>query len=636
MTESGQTISRPALAAMLLSAVAVTAFDDAFMVYEAARQMRLDVHRGILEQTATAPDRYRVLVPWIVEPVIRLLARVTTYNTAFEAAYGIFYLLGFAWLLWTLFAYLRIWFTEPQALVGALAAASTLRLTMQEYTPFSVLEPGFFALALILSYRQRRWWLGLVVLLASLNRETAVFLPLLYAVTSPLTKKNVVTAIALFATWAVVFVGVRLVPGDAYRYWTLDTIWSWNRNPEHLTLAAQNVVLLLGAFWLFAALGFRRSPPFVQRSAVVMVPYLATLLVWGAWSEVRLLTPLYPILFSLALSYLFRPGGTEAQAFRRPIVIAALLATVAGVNAYQYSFLVPQAALRRATHQGVLTHTADVPERFHVLVPFAVEAAIRPAATLMPHEKAVGRVYAVYYFAALWGLLFALFTYLTLWFSGEEAMIGTLVVADTIRVALRQGEYIGQAPIPSAAVFAPHSILEPTLIAVALMFIVRRRRAWLAVLVAVAALNSEAALLIPLIFLAGAGVTKRTVAAAAGYTALALAAMLAVRLWSGGTWVSTPFAETWRMNVAQLPTVAINVMLFLGGVWLLALFGFPRAPAFLRRVAIGVPVCIAAVAVWGFWWDVRLLMPLYPMVVPLALGAMKATPLAEGQPQRQT
>ena len=39
-----------------------------------------------------------------------------------------------------------------------------------------------------------------------------------------------------------------------------------------------------------------------------MVPaYLMTVAVWGIWWEVRLLMPLYPILFALALSYLYEP-----------------------------------------------------------------------------------------------------------------------------------------------------------------------------------------------------------------------------------------------------------------------------------------------------------------------------------------
>jgi hypothetical protein len=300
------------------------------------------------------------------------------------------------------------------------------------------------------------------------------------------------------------------------------------------------------------------------------------------------------------------------------LVIAAILASVAGLNAYHYSFLVPRAALRAETHRAVLDHSAEAPERFHLLVPYAVEAVARPAAAVMPHEKAVSRTYAAYYLIGLTALLYAHFIYFNLWCSREMSVAGALIVADTIRIALRQGEYIGQAALPDAAVFAPHSILEPTLIAAALILIVRHRSTLLACLTAIAALNSEAALLIPLLCLAVNPETNRAMAAAcAGVAAIVL---IAIRLWVGGAWLSGTLAAIWQTNMAHLPTVALNITLLLGAVWVLGVMGYARSTAFLRRAAVaGVPAVALAVGVFGYWWDVRLLMPLYAMVVPLAL-----------------
>ena len=79
-------------------------------------------------------------------------------------------------------------------------------------------------------------------------------------------------------------------------------------------LAVFNVTLLLGAFWLFAALGWRHAPSFVRRTALVIPAYLITVAVWGIWWEVRLLMPLYPVLFALALSYLYQPRANAAAA----------------------------------------------------------------------------------------------------------------------------------------------------------------------------------------------------------------------------------------------------------------------------------------------------------------------------------
>src|SRR5262249_32406258 len=163
-----------------------------------------------------------------------------------------------------------------------------------------------------------------------------------------------------------------------------------------------------------------------RRSALVIPPYLVTVLIWGAWSETRLLTPLFPIVLPLALSYLF--GVAEGpQPFTRRWVQAAVLVTAIAVNAYHYSFLVPTAALRQAMHGAVVSRTAPAPERYHVLVPYALNPVIDAASRAMKPEKAFVRVYAVYYLLALWLLVAMQFIYFRRWFSDEAAMVGALL-----------------------------------------------------------------------------------------------------------------------------------------------------------------------------------------------------------------
>lgn len=70
-------------------------------------------------------------------------------------------------------------------------------------------------------------------------------------------------------------------------------------------LAAANLTMLFGVCWLFAVLGWSRAPSFIRRAAIIIPFYLATIAVFGIWWEVRLVMPLYPILFALALSYLY-------------------------------------------------------------------------------------------------------------------------------------------------------------------------------------------------------------------------------------------------------------------------------------------------------------------------------------------
>jgi hypothetical protein len=293
---------------LLLTAAGVTAYDWSFRVEGPTRQARLDGHRGIVTRVTWAPERYRVLVPYSLDPMIRLASRWMPYEKAFGRVYAVFYLLSIAWMFVALHRYLREFFTLEQALVGVLAAASTLPMTLRyyDYSPYSLLEPSFFAIALVWIRQQRFASLAALLLIATLNRETAIFIIFLYFVTVPLDRRHIQIGVGYLAIWATVFYAVRWYAGEARRYFDLETTWHGNTHSvEQLVIAASSWVLLLGALWIYAAMGVSRAPWFVRRTALVFPVYLVTILVWGMWLEVRLLLPMYPVLLPLALSYLF-------------------------------------------------------------------------------------------------------------------------------------------------------------------------------------------------------------------------------------------------------------------------------------------------------------------------------------------
>lgn len=303
-----------ALACILVTASLIPALDYGFGPGDETLVARREIHRGIIDRTSRAPDRYRWFAAAVVEPPVRLLSLVMPYERAFDRVSTAFYLAAIAGMLWSLFAFLRVWFGDEAALIASLVAACTIRIAMRQhdYAPYSFLEPIFVALALLAMLRRQHVWLGVLVALASFNRETAVFLVPLYLVTSDWSRQAWVRTMAYGAIWAAIFFGVRAVSGDAERYWTIERVF--RTNMAQPLLAAANLAMLLGVFWLLAPLGWRRAPAFVRRSALIVPAYLVTVAVWGIWWEVRLLMPLYPIVFALALSYLYEPRDDAAAA----------------------------------------------------------------------------------------------------------------------------------------------------------------------------------------------------------------------------------------------------------------------------------------------------------------------------------
>jgi hypothetical protein len=305
-----------------------------------------------------------------------------------------------------------------------------------------------------------------------------------------------------------------------------------------------------------------------------------------------------------------------------PWVIGALLMTAVLVNASDYSFLVPQREMRLAAHHDVVTHSAPAPARYRLLVPLALDLPIRAFASRMPYDKAFGRVYAVFYFVALTSVLAVLVYELSLWFTLEQALVGTLLVGSTIRMALRQGEYVDLASIPASGIFAPHSLLEPIFVALAIVLAVRDRRWWLGALIVPAMLNSEAGALLPLVYVAVRGVSALSLKTTAAYMAVGLATSIGIRLVVGVSSSPGTGTELLHENLSHLAVSAINIALFLGPLWLLAGLGLKHAPAPIRRAAWLIPVYLGGVAFAGLWWDVRLLMGLYPLLMPLILSAL--------------
>lgn len=273
---------------------------------------RLILHHDIITGTAAAPFRYRILVPVVIEPLYQALSLVLPAKTSFLLVYAVFDLAAIFFLLASLFSWLRTWFDRQQALVGALFAAGTMPIALQDhyYAPWSLLDAGLFTMAMLAIHGRRHWLVTVLLLISALNRETAVLIPLAYLATIDHTdavgrRKTWLLFGGWVSIWAAVFLGLRYVLGPAPSI-ELASVFAFNISRTGFLLALLNGSLFLGGFWLFALLGFRHAPRPIQRLTWIIPVYLAVILVWGVWYEVRLLMPMYPILLGLGLSFLYR------------------------------------------------------------------------------------------------------------------------------------------------------------------------------------------------------------------------------------------------------------------------------------------------------------------------------------------
>jgi len=254
--------------------------------------------------------------------------------------------------------------------------------------------------------------------------------------------------------------------------------------------------------------------------------------------------------------------------------------TLAAVLAVEYSLLVERHAveLRLPLQEQIVSGTAPSPYRYRVLAPWIGEVLTRLVPTgSLPLRHRVA--YAVYDFFALLVTLGGLSLYFRRWMP----------------------------------------------------------RLWLAGLVLLAAFNRETAVFIPALYLAIRGGEGRAEWTWAGlYFAIWATVFLGLRSTLGAAPHVITLAESLRYDFTPkaLALTALNLPLFLGPVPIFAALGYRGADRFLQRASWIVPLYVLTVYTFAYWLEVRLLMSMYALVIPLAWHWLMSFDRDEASPSR--
>jgi hypothetical protein len=251
----------------------------------------------VIDGTYGAPAIYRVLVPytntWLAgvtgwsPATIWHLSRIFWFSTAFVVMY----------------LYLGRWFRPEAALAGVLGVAATLPLTYTNSWAHadSIPELALFTLGCLAAVERRDVLFALVLMVAALNRETAVFLLLIYVLLHGRDRRAWVPILGFAGVFAAVYVGLRAWRGvEHYDYWQLG------RNIAFLTPLPPAYdlykrffgwfwVLLLAPALLVVTAGRRRVPPDARRLLLAVVPFAAVAVTLSSIIESRIFLPLYPL-----------------------------------------------------------------------------------------------------------------------------------------------------------------------------------------------------------------------------------------------------------------------------------------------------------------------------------------------------
>jgi len=265
----------------------------------------------VVAGTAEAPGRYRVLAPFTV----RGFADLT--GIGLTAAW---YLTRLGWFLAAyliLDQYLRTWCSPAASLAGTLLVAATLPLTFTNSWPHPdhIPELALFTLGCLAVARRREVLFAVALALAALNRETAGFLVLLYAVAGRFSRQHLWYT-ALFALeFLLIAVGLRAWRGfESYQYWQLANNISFLRllpapYDPYYRAYAYFFLVLFGPLALVALARRPQKPLFARRALWVVPPFLLVACTISSIIETRIFTPLYPLLLPAVVVTLFSHLG---------------------------------------------------------------------------------------------------------------------------------------------------------------------------------------------------------------------------------------------------------------------------------------------------------------------------------------
>jgi len=259
-------------------------------------------------------------------------------------------------------------------------------------------------------------------------------------------------------------------------------------------------------------------------------------------------------------------------------------------------------------HQTFLAGKALYPYQYRAFLHLACEAFLQASSSFLAYERAflffqVGVIFST---AAASLLLF--YRYLQIWFPDALALFGMAFLAAIHPVSFFNYHY------------QPSSSLILVIYISGMLLIYCEQWGWLILCIAIASLERfEAAFFLILMYCLGAEKrTGRFWLFFAQYALIGIGSAAGLRWYFG----SQPYVHSAAFHLSynlHTPGTLLLAVLY-GPFWLWALLGFASAPRFLRRALLIVPIFVLLHFFVAKVNEVRLFLPLAPILIPLGFG----------------
>ncbi len=256
-------------------------------------------------------------------------------------------------------------------------------------------------------------------------------------------------------------------------------------------------------------------------------------------------------------------------------------------------------------HAEMLYGTAPAPNQYRPLTPHLAEFV----RFFVPGGSLVGAYFALR--SIVTGVtLFFFDRYLRVWYSKPAAAAGALCLAAII-------------PFTYFRVVQESDPINLLVFVLSFWALAKGRDLWLIPLVLVGTLNREAVAMIPAVYLVvrwGREQTARLIWRTAAIGASWAAVYGGLLLFYGRRAYYCDVVMLWQNFSSLLPTV--HVILVFGAIWALAFMAWRQGPEMLRRALWLTPLYVALHYCVAIAQEVRVFLPLAPILIPLAWRAL--------------
>lgn len=266
---------------------------------------------SLIEGNADIPFQYRALVPWIVGFLYRL-------NLPFlDSPIRLFQIVEFLSVFFLIIAfrsYISLFIKND--IIASLFSFSMVFILPFNYIfysrncgalyyPSDIPSILFFTIGLILIYRKNLLIYYPLFIIATFNRETTIFLTLIYLFTS-IERNKIIPVLSHCFFQAVIWLLIKKYLAVLYADnqgpgLFLDTFFmnlSIIANPAKVGLIASS----FGFIWIAVIFYLKLiTDKFIKRSLLVVVPFLFGMFIVGAITELRIYGELTPVILSAFL-----------------------------------------------------------------------------------------------------------------------------------------------------------------------------------------------------------------------------------------------------------------------------------------------------------------------------------------------